>query len=413
MTDQHDARAMVIVGAGHAGGRAAAALREFGWRGRIVMIGAEPHLPYERPPLSKQVLTGERDVLQCALRSCDAWEADRIEHKVASVRGIVPGSREVMLADGSRIAYEALLLATGGHVRKLSIPGAQLDGVMTLRTLDDALCIAPRLVSGARVLIVGGGFIGLEVAASARMRGCEVSVIEGAARLLGRAVPEGIAHSVQRLHERNGVAIHVGVAPVEIARTSQGVLRVRLSDARSIDADIVIVGIGIEPADELARDAGLVVNRGVIVNAQLETSAPGIFAAGDIAIHPGRFTGAPIRQETWHNAEAQARTAARNMLGAQAAHDDVPWFWSDQYDHQLQVAGEPLLGTRTVRRAPGESASMDFHFDAANRLVGVSGFGPAHVIAKDMKLARMLVERGLSPSADVLSDAGFRLKALL
>lgn len=250
MTDQHDARAMVIVGAGHAGGRAAAALREFGWRGRIVMIGAEPHLPYERPPLSKQVLTGEGDVLQCALRSRDAWEADRIEHKVASVRGIVPGSREVMLADGSRIAYEALLLAAGGHVRKLSIPGAQLDGVMTLRTLDDALCIAPRLVSGARVLIVGGGFIGLEVAASARMRGCEVSVIEGAARLLGRAVPEGIAYSVQRLHERNGVAIHVGVAPVEIARTSQGVLRVLLSDARSIDADIVIVGIGIEPADE-------------------------------------------------------------------------------------------------------------------------------------------------------------------
>lgn len=413
MTDQHDARAMVIVGAGHAGGRAAAALRESGWRGRIVMIGAEPHLPYERPPLSKQVLTGERDASQCALRTRDAWQADRIEHKLASVRSIVPGSREVILADDSRVAYEALLLATGGHVRKLSIPGAQLDGVMTLRTLDDARCIAPRLVSGARVLIVGGGFIGLEVAASARMRGCEVSVIEGAARLLGRAVPAGIAQSVQGLHERNGVAIHVGVAPLEIARTSPSALRVLLSDAHSIDADVVIVGIGIEPADELARDAGLAVNRGVIVNAQLETSAPGIFAAGDIAIHPGRFTGAPIRQESWHNAETQARTAARNMLGAQAAYDEVPWFWSDQYDHQLQVAGEPSLGMRTVRRVPGAAASMDFHLDAANRLVGVSGFGPAHVIAKDMKLARMLVERGLSPSAEVLGDASFRLKALL
>jgi 3-phenylpropionate/trans-cinnamate dioxygenase ferredoxin reductase subunit len=293
------------------------------------------------------------------------------------------------------------------------VPGAGLDGVLTLRTLDDAVQIAPRLVNAARVLIVGGGFIGLEVAASAHKRGCEVSLIEGAARLLGRAVPASIAQEVRRLHERNGVSVQVGVVPVEIRRMPDGALRVSLSDARSIDADLVIAGIGIEPADELARDAGLAVNSGVVVNAELETSVQGIFAAGDIAVYPSRFTGAHIRQETWHNAETQARTAAQNMLGAKTAYGEVPWFWSDQYDHQLQVTGEPASGERMVRRLLGQSGSIDFHFDAAGRLVGASGFGPASVIAKDMKLARMLVERGLSPAAELLCDASVRLKALL
>ncbi|SAK67241.1 NAD(P)/FAD-dependent oxidoreductase [Caballeronia ptereochthonis] len=408
-----DGRAMVIVGAGHVGGRAALALREFGWKRRIVMIGAEVHLPYERPPISKQLLTGEREAMHCHLRTHDAWQTDCIEHVVGRAGAIMPDSREVRLEDGSRIEYEALLLATGGHARSLRIPGADLDGVSTLRTLDDAARIAPRLVPGARVVIVGGGFIGLEVAASARKRGCEVCVIEGALRLLGRAVPAGIAEQVLRLHERNGVLVRIGVAPLAIERATDGALRISLSDGRSIAADIVIVGIGIEPADELARDAGLAVNRGVIVSAELETSVPGIFAAGDIAIYPSRFTGQPIRQETWHNAETQARTAARNMLGERATYDDVPWFWSDQYDHQLQVAGEPSLGERAVRRPLGDAGSIDFHFDAHGRLVGASGFGPASVIAKDMKLARMLVERGLSPSAEMLDDAGIGLKALL
>lgn len=413
MNQGQDGRAMVIVGAGHVGGRAAAALREFGWKGRIAMIGAERHLPYERPPVSKQLLTGEREAVHCHLRTPDAWQSDGIEHVIGHAGAIAPHAREVRLEDGRRFEYEALLLATGGHVRTLQIPGADLKGVFTLRTLDDAERIAPRLVQGARVAIVGGGFIGLEVAASARKRGCNVCVIEGAPRLLGRAVPANIAERVQRLHERNGVSVRVDVAPLAIERMGNDALRIALADGGSIDADIVIVGIGIEPADELARDAGLAVNRGVIVNAWLESSEPGIFAAGDIAIYPSRFTGRPIRQETWHNAETQARTAAHNMLGEKAVYDDVPWFWSDQYDHQLQVAGEPSIGERTVTRLLADTGSIDFHFDANGRLVGVSGFGPASVIARDMKLARMLVERGASPAPEVVGDAAIKLKALL
>ncbi|SAK92748.1 FAD-dependent pyridine nucleotide-disulfide oxidoreductase [Caballeronia calidae] len=413
MTRDARERAMVIVGAGHVGGRAALALREFGWQGRIVMIGAETHLPYERPPLSKQLLTGEHDATQCHLRTRDAWQTDRIEHVIGRVEAIAPDRREVRLDDGSRIEYEALLLATGGHVRRLNIAGATLEGVSTLRTLDDAALIASRLVPDARVLIVGGGFIGLEAAASARKRGCGVCVIEGAPRLLGRAVPAAIAEEVQRLHERNGVDVRVGITPLAIERTANDTLRISLSDGGSIAAQCVIVGIGIEPADELARDAGLAVNRGVVVNRELETSAPGIFAAGDIAIHPSRLTGAPIRQETWHNAETQARVAARNMLGGNDPYDEVPWFWSDQYDHQLQVAGEPSLGVRTVKRLLADDGSIDFQFDTHGKLVGASGFGTVRAIAKDMKLARMLVERGLSPAAELLSDATIKLKALL
>jgi 3-phenylpropionate/trans-cinnamate dioxygenase ferredoxin reductase component len=413
MNGERGERAMTIIGAGHVGGRAAQALRESGWQGRIAMIGMEPHLPYERPPLSKQLLTGERDVLHCRLRMPDAWQADRIEHIVARVARIVPDAREVVLADGRVVPYEAALLATGGHVRRLAIPGGDLDGVVTLRTLDDAALLASRLVPRARVAIIGGGFIGLEVAASARQRGCDVCVIEGASRLVGRAVPEAIADDVLRLHERNGVSVRLGVVPVAIERMSDGSLDVVLADGSSRRADLVLVGIGIDPADELARDAGLKVNRGVVVDARLQTSAPHIYAAGDVAIFPGTISGRPTRQETWHNAETQARTAACNMLGAHIAYDATPWFWSDQYDHQLQVAGEPALGAATIERELGDAGTIRFYLDARSRLVGACGFGLASGIAKDMKLARMLVERGASPNAESLADTNVKLKSLL
>jgi len=404
---------MAIVGAGHVGGRAAQELREYGWQGGIALIGAELHLPYERPPLSKGLLTGERDATQCALRPREAWAQDDIEHFVARVKTIDSGAREIRLEDGRVISFKALLLATGGHPRRLTIPGAELPGVVGLRTLDDAAAIAPRLTPAARVVIIGGGFIGLEVAASARTRGCHVWVLEGAPRLLGRAVPASIATRVQALHERNGVDVRINAAPTSIEQMPDEALAVTLANGDVLIADLVIVGIGIDPADELARVAGLEVQRGVIVNKRLETSVPGIYAAGDVAVFPSRFSGQLIRQETWHNAETQARIAAHNMLGAQETYEDPPWFWSDQYEHQLQVAGEPALGERSVTRVLEGVAEIHFYFDASGRLVGASGFGAVSNIAKEMRLARMLVERGMSPAPEILVDLNVKLKSLL
>ncbi|NIE64143.1 FAD-dependent oxidoreductase [Burkholderia sp. Ax-1719] len=414
-------RVMAIVGAGHAGGMAAQTLREAGWAGGIAMIGAEPHLPYERPPLSKGLLTGERDAQQCQLRARDAWHADNIEHIVGAVQAIDAQARTLQLADGRSFAYEALLLATGGHLRRLSIPGAQLDGVFGLRTLDDAATLAPRLSAGARVLVIGGGFIGLEVAASARSRGCEVCVVEGAARLLGRCVPAAIGAHVHALHERNGVRVVLNASARAIAQRDDGALAVTLDTGDVLDADTVVVGIGIEPADELARATGLETGkdaaRGIVVSETLQTSASGIYAAGDVALFPSRFGPHRIRQETWHNAQTQACVAARNMLGAGESYREVPWFWSDQYDRQLQVAGEPALGVRTVVREVSSdiSSDMQIHFalDGGGNLVAASGFGAPQGFAREMRLARMLVERAAPVDADDLANPDVKLKSLL
>ncbi|MDR8049208.1 NAD(P)/FAD-dependent oxidoreductase [Burkholderia cenocepacia] len=406
-------RVMAIVGAGHAGGRAAQELRACGWRGRIVLIGAEPHPPYERPPLSKGVLTGERSAAQCRLRDAQAWAADRIERIVATVEHIEPHAREVRVSGGHVFGYDALLLATGGRARRLAIPGAALDGVFALRTLDDAAALGARLVPDARIVLIGGGFIGLEVAASARQRGCRVTVLDAAPRLLGRAVPEAIATRVHALHDEQGVAIRLNRTPVAIERTAGRALAVVLDDGDTLIADTVVAGIGIEPADELARDAGLAVERGIVVNAQLETSARGIYAAGDVAVFPSALSGRPARQETWHGAETQAHVAARNMLGAGEPYRDTPWFWSDQYDAQLQVAGEPALGTRSVARVLGDDAEIHFHFDARARLVAASGFGRAAGFVKDMRVARMLVERGTDVTPAAVADVDVKLKSLV
>ncbi|WP_321913303.1 NAD(P)/FAD-dependent oxidoreductase [Paraburkholderia sp. J11-2] len=410
-------RVMAIVGAGHVGGRAAQTLREAGWRGRIALIGSEPHLPYERPPLSKALLTGERSPSQCGLRSPEAWREDNVEHIVATVQAIDPVARALQLGDGATLAYEALLLATGGHARRLTIPGATLANVLTLRTLDDAAAIGPRLAAGSRIVVVGGGFIGLEVAASARARGCGVTLIEGGARLMGRAVPAVIAARAHALHERNGVRVLLNCAPQAIERLSDGTLDMLLENGDTLRADTVIVGIGIEPADGLARAAGIEVERGIVVDEELATSVRGIYAAGDVALFPSRFGSHRIRQETWHNAETQARVAAQNMLGAHDAYRELPWFWSDQYDHQLQVAGEPALGASSVVRPLAGDAEIHFELASDQRLVGASGFGPASALAKEMKLARMLVERGvaIAPAQlpDALANPEVKLKSLL
>jgi len=402
---------MLIIGAGHVGGRAAQHLRAQGWDGPIVLVGEEPHAPYERPPLSKEVLTGERQPASCALRQAEDWDADRITHVRARVAALDPARHEATLADGQRIVFSKALLATGGTPRWLQVPGANLPGVMALRTIDDAVALAARLIPGASVAIVGGGFIGLEVAASARVRGCSVHVVESAPCLLGRVVPAPIARAVEKLHAANGVAIVLGRAPRAI-EAQGGRLVLELDEGSRIAADTIVVGIGIEPAMQLARACALEVGRGVRVGPTLATSAADIFAAGDVAEFPSPLAGTLIRQETWHNAETQARTAALNMLGAREPYAALPWGWSDQYDHQLQVIGEPTLGPETIVRQAGD-ASIYFYRGADGRLVGAAGFGRTSDVAKDLKVARLLVERRTAPASAQLIDPATRLKSLL
>jgi 3-phenylpropionate/trans-cinnamate dioxygenase ferredoxin reductase subunit len=335
-----------------------------------------------------------------------------ITRHVARVTDLHLQSQEVELASGERLPYQACLLATGGRVRRLTVPGAGLPQVLALRNLDDAMLLASRLLPGKRVVIVGGGFIGLEVAASARKMGCEVFLIETTPSLMGRVVPADISNLALALHTTHGVVVKLSTGLKEIvAENSQA--RVVLADGESAPADTVLVGIGIEPELALAKQAGLDVQRGIVVNRCLQTSHAAVFAAGDVAEFPGVMSGVLMRQETWHNAQTQGSLVAQNMLGGNAPYATLPWFWSDQFDHQVQLVGEPALGTQTVHRELDGGGLAIFYMNANEKLVGACGWGATSLVARDLKIIRTMVERGVSASATVLADPATKLKSLL
>ena len=403
---------ILIIGAGHCGGRTAQLLREYGWTGGIDLVGDEDGLPYERPPLSKDVLTGDKPLGALDLYGADVSDAMSLRRHHARVTAVDVHKQTARLSNGGTLSYSALLFANGGSPRRLSIPGADLPQVLTLRNKADAQRLAPYLQSGGRMVVIGGGFIGLEVAASARKMGCAVSLVEGAPQLMGRAVPKLLADRAQELHRARGVDLHMGVSPMSI-RAAEAGLVLALSNGVTLQADVVVVGIGIVPGIEVAQAAGVAVGRGILVNSQLCTNVPGVYAAGDVAEFPSHVTGALLRQETWQNAEAQAQVAARNLMGGAEAFASVSWFWSDQYDYQLQVSGEPAAGVHCVVREQGDGDVMVFYIDAASRVVGACGFGLTSRILKDLKIARTMVERCVVASADVLADPSTKLKSLL
>lgn len=405
-------RGMVIVGAGECGARAAFALREEGHAGPVTLIGAEPHLPYERPPLSKEGLAADRPGMAEIAAAHRYDEAGiRLLRGVAAV-SIDRAGRSIRLADGSTVPYDRLLLATGARPRRL--PAAEgVPGCVHLRTHDDAVAIAARLVPGARILIVGGGFIGLELAAACIARGSRVTMLEAAPRLLARAVPAAIAAEVERLHRDRGADIRCGAALAALAQEGEGV-RAVLADGTVLDADLAVIGIGAVPAVELAAEAGLAIDDGIRVDATLATSDPSIFAAGDCCSFPlGLYDGRRVRLEAWRNAQEQGALAARNMLGRGEPHVAVPWFWSDQFDVTLQIAGLCDEGAATVRRDLGDGAFLLFHLAHDGRLVAASGIGPGNAVARDIRLAEMLIARRATPDPARLSAPETRLKSLL
>jgi 3-phenylpropionate/trans-cinnamate dioxygenase ferredoxin reductase subunit len=313
----------------------------------------------------------------------------------------------VVLDDGRAITYDRLLIATGAKPRRLTIEGGEL--AYTLRDFADGDHLRSRLRASASAAIVGGGFIGLEVAASARKLGCRVTLIEAQPRILMRGVPEEIARVVHARHVEAGVAMEVGTALKAVETDG-----VRLADGRKIEAEIVIAGIGAAPEVALAQAAGLAIENGIACDAQLTSSDPLIFAAGDCCSFPhGLFGGKRMRLEAWRNATDQANVATANMLGGEKSYLAVPWFWSDQYDLSLQIAGSPADGVIAIRRQMAPDAFVIFHLDAAGRLVGCSGIGTGNSIAREVKLAEMLIARQASPAADSLADPKVQLKALL
>lgn len=402
---------IVVVGAGPAGWWAVRSLRRLGHDGPITLLGAERHPTYERPPLSKAYLTGERDAASLVMAKPEAIAAAGVTfHAGANVVAIDRESRRVRLHGGEEVPYDRLLLATGRAPRRLGWEGVDESRVHVLRDLDDADRLRPCLGAGRSLAVIGGGFIGLEVAASARMLGTAVTVIELAPRLMGRAVPEPIAAFVEARHRAEGVDLRLG-RRVATVHEEGSRLRLRLDDDRAIHADAILVGIGAVPRTRLASEAGLEVDDGIVTDSSLRTSDPLIFAAGDVVAL--RWPdGTVLRQETWKNAEVQGTLAARTMLGAALGQDAMAWFWSDQYDLSLQVAGSPEHAVTTVERPLGPTMRLLFHLDAQGRIVAATGVGGAG-FGREMTIARRLVERGTSATPEALAAADTPLKSLI
>ncbi|RRW40403.1 pyridine nucleotide-disulfide oxidoreductase [Pseudomonas luteola] len=404
---------IVIVGAGHAGGRAALTLCEEGFAGRIVLIGEEPHLPYERPPLSKGVLQGKATLEECCLFKGDAFDAARIEHLGGvKVSRIDPASHRLELANGVGLTYSKLLLATGGQSRRLVLGKEALSNIFYLRTYEEAVALQRCLASHTRVVVIGGGFIGLEVAASSRKLGCQVTLLEAGPRLASRVLPERISAELLAVHQNKGVDVRLGVRIEELIGESAAEA-VRLVSGEVIPCDLVIVGIGMEPNLALAKNAGLETGSGIKVNNYLQTSEPDIYAAGDVCEFRLGELGEFQRQETWRNAEFQGRYAALSILGKQEPFSAIPWFWSDQYEWGLQTIGVLPADAHVVERQFKNDNFILFYLDEQSHLVGASGWGLGNSIAKDVKLCERLIESQVALPAYSLADPSVSLKSLM
>ncbi|RUW76189.1 MULTISPECIES: FAD-dependent oxidoreductase [unclassified Mesorhizobium] len=403
---------MVIIGAGECGGRAALTLRDLGYEGPVTLVGDEPHLPYERPPLSKEAMTGPAPAIKSI--TSDAVLAERSIRHIHSVRAVAidRAERLVRLSDGSSLRYDKLLLATGSLPRKLPMPGLG-ERCVYLRTFNDALAIRAHLNPKNRVAIIGGGFIGLELAASSRKLGATVTVIEAQPRILMRGVPAEIAAVIHKAHEAESVTILAGQGIEAVADDGKEV-RISLTGGQQIVADLAVIGIGAVPVTGLAAEAGLAVDNGIAVDAELRTADPDIFAAGDCCSFPlAAYGGRRVRLEAWRNAQEQGALAAKNMLGAGEAHAAVPWFWSDQYGLTLQIAGLSDEGRSMVRRDLDDGAFILFHLAEDGRLVAASGIGPGNAVARDIRLAEMLIAKRAAPGSEALGSQTVKLKSLL
>jgi len=403
-----DPRSIVIIGAGECGIRAALTLRDEGYTGEIALIHGEAVEPYEKPPLSKPGLEG---ISIKPISGTDRVLKENIAvYHDQRVTTIERATKSVSLTNGEMISYDRLLLATGARPRALMIDGHEIQQARLFRDYSDAKAFFDVLSPDYRLTIIGGGFIGLELAAAARQRRVQTTVIESATRLLGRAVPEGLAARIEARHREEQVHFHIGQSVSSINPTR----KVTLADGTEIMSDIILAGIGSIPNTELAEQCRLTIDNGVVVDATFRTSDPDIFAAGDCCSFPHALYGMKrMRLESWRAAQEQGAHAARAMLGASDPYQSVPWFWSDQYDLTLQIAGFPLESVTMVTRILDDESEILFHLDAEGRLVGASGLSRGNKIAKDIRLAEMLIAKRSHPEQQALADPKLNLKSLL
>ncbi len=359
MTNTDPTAHVVIVGAGHAGGSAAAFLRQFGWKGPITLVGEEPFLPYQRPPLSKTWLKEEMDAARVALRPIGFYHTNNITLLPDTTATAIDRDRRcVALSTGKNLEYDELILATGARPRTLPVPGHELGGVLVLRGIADANRIKEALVPGSRLVVIGGGYIGLEVAASARAIGASVVVIEREDRILARVASPILSSFFHQAHEARGVQILCNATVAAIDGDTARATSVRLDDGARLSFDALLVGIGAGPDDRLARDSGMACENGIVVDLAARTSDPHIRAIGDCTWRPLPLYSRCVRLESVPNALEQAKQAAADLCGRPPPAPEVPWFWSDQYDIRLQIAGLPFDATSAIVR--GDQATGRF-----------------------------------------------------
>jgi 3-phenylpropionate/trans-cinnamate dioxygenase ferredoxin reductase subunit len=387
---------VLILGAGHAGGTAAALLRQYGFEGPITLVGEEPIPPYQRPPLSKAWLKGEADADSLALKPIEFYAEHGIDFRASTTAtALNRGARTVALSNGATLAYDALILATGARAIALPIPGADLKGVMFLRTAADAELLKATVGPGKRLAVVGGGYIGLEVAASGRALGAEVVVVEREDRLLARVACEVLSSFFKAQHEARGVSFELSATASAFEGADGHVTGVRLADGRTIACDAVVVGVGAHPNDELARDAGLEVARGVTVDLDARTSDSAIFAIGDVAHRPMPIYGRMFRMESVPNALEGAKQAAAAIAGRPQPAGEVPWQWSDQYDLKLQIAGYAFdVDEILVRGDPASGKFAVFHLKG-DQLQSVEAINspPEFMMGKQLILSRRPLDK--------------------
>ncbi|MCH8861714.1 MAG: FAD-dependent oxidoreductase [Proteobacteria bacterium] len=363
MQDSRESQSVIILGAGHAGGTAAAALRQAGFEGTITLIGKEPLAPYQRPPLSKEWLKGETDAARLRLKGENFYADAGIDLRLgARATEIDRAGKTVQISNGETLNYGALIIATGSRPRKLNLPGADLAGLLTLRSMADAEALKSVLAAGKSLAIVGGGYIGLEVAASARALGVQVTVIEQEDRLLARVASGPVSAFALGMHQGNGVRVLLSSGVTGFKGSNGRVSAVRLAGGESVSGDAVLIGIGAVPNDEIAQAAGLRCDGGIMVDIAARSSDPDIYAIGDVTKRPLPLYDRMFRLESVPNAVEQARQAAAAIAGAPAPKEEVPWFWSNQYDCKLQIAGLPFDRDRIITRGdPADGKFSVFH----------------------------------------------------